>query len=566
MSGGQFGVGGRADWLRWLTRIRFFGISLALAVELLVAYRDASNALALAPFLALIAAWYVLALFERLLLPRWPALRAQIYLQLSLDTLLLTALIAVSGGVNSLLTEIYALLVIVAALLLPRLFVYGLAGLCALAYWGAAELALSPAFRGVQPMSVATSEKALALSVLLNGLAFLAAAYLAELLAGKLKAAGEELEAQEHVLASLRALNDNIVRSMSGGLLTTNLQGRIYLANPAAERILERAAGEMAARQVEEIFGPIPEEMIGKRGELEMRVNGREKIIGLTVVPLRVPGAGAAGRVFHFQDLTELRRLEREVRARDRMAAVGRMAAGIAHEIRNPLASLAGSVQLLARYASLDEEHKRLVAIVGRESERLNRTVADFLGYARDYQYRMAPMDLRECLGEVLELAANSPRRGPETRIEADLGPGAISVRADGDRLKQVFWNLCDNALKALGGGAGALRVSARPSSFGVRLEFADTGCGFKAGSEEEIFEPFRGGFSEGTGLGLATVYAIVAAHGGQIWAESPADGGARFVLQLPREAAATVGLANAAPAAAAEDARPVSAFRASEH
>lgn len=529
----QFGVGGRADWLRWLTRIRFFGISLVLALELLVAYRDATNARALVPFLALVALWYVVALFERVLLGRWRALGPQIYLQLSLDMLLITALIAVSGGVNSLLTEIYALLVIVAALLLPGLFVYVLAGVCAVSYWAAAELALQPVFAQLQPTPAAASEKALALSVLLNGLAFLAAAYLAELLAGKLKAAGEELEDQQYDLASLRALNDNIVRSMSGGLLTTDLAGRIYLANASAERILERGAGELVGEQVEAVFGEIPETMLGRRGEVSLSIHGQDKVIGLTVVLLRVSG-GTAGRVFHFQDLTELRRLERELRVRDRMTALGRMAAGIAHEIRNPLASLAGSVQLLARYASLDDEQQKLIAIVERESERLNRIIGDFLGYARDHRYQMTPLDLRAVLEDVLALARNGPRcQGGGIAIEADLGRAPILVRGDADRLKQVFWNLSDNALKAMP-QQGKLRVTARPSSLGVRLEFQDTGCGLKAGSEEEIFEPFRSHFGEGTGLGLSTVYALIEAHQGFIWAERPEEGGTRFVIQLP--------------------------------
>lgn len=529
----QFGVGGRADWLRWLTRIRFFGISLVLALELLVAYRDSTNARAIIPFLALIALWYLAALGERLLLPRWRALGPQVYLQLSIDMLLITALVAVSGGVNSLLAEIYALLVIVAALLLPGLYVYILAGLCAVSYWGAAELALLPAFVRLQPTAAAASDKALALSVLLNGLAFLAAAYLAELLAGKLKAAGEELQEQQHDLASLRSLNDNIIRSMSGGLLTTDLSGRIYLANGAAERILERGASQLVGTQVQKVFGDIPESMLGRRGEVNLAINRREKIVGLTVVPLQVAGR-SAGRVFHFQDLTELRRLEREVRVRDRMAALGRMAAGIAHEIRNPLASVAGSVRLLGRFASLDDEQRRLIEIVVRESERLNRIVSDFLTYAREQPCTLAPLDLRATLEEVLALVRNGPRcQAAGVAIAADLGPAPIVVSGDADRLKQVFWNLTDNALKAMPNG-GTLRIAARPSSFGVRLEFQDTGCGLQPGTEEEIFEPFRGHFGDGTGLGLATVYSLVEMHEGKVWAERPEEGGTRFVIQLP--------------------------------
>lgn len=520
----------RAEWLAWLCRARFWGITLALAVELLVAFRDHADFTSLAPFLYLIAAWYGIALLDRAWLRSGARVAPQVYAQLGLDILLVTAVIAVTGGYSSLLTEIYALLVVAAATLLPRRVIYAMAGVCALAYWAAAEAALAIGSTGA-----GANDRAMALSVLLNGLAFVAAAYLAELLAGKLMATGRELREHQHVLASLRALNDNIIRSMGGGLLTTDLGGRVHLVNPAAERILEQSADAMLGQPVDRVLGAVPEAMLGRRGEIRINRHGREKIIGLTVVPLKVDGTTAAGRVIHFQDLTELRRLERELRRRDRMAAVGRMAAGIAHEIRNPLASMAGSVRLLARSAAQDPDQQRLAAVVERESERLNRIVGEFLGYSRDYQYHMAEVDLRALVEEVLTLAQQSPRLAAGIVIAASLGSEPIIVWGDGDRLKQVVWNLCDNAFKAMSEG-GTLRVTASPSSMGVRLEFQDTGRGLKPGSEEEVFEPFRSGFSEGTGLGLAMVYAIVEAHQGKIWAEPPAGGGARFVVQLPLE------------------------------
>ncbi|MGH9534951.1 MAG: two-component system sensor histidine kinase NtrB [Terriglobales bacterium] len=545
LAGGAPEAAIRAQWLVWLTRARFFGISLSLAVELLVALRDHTAGAALAPFLYLIAAWYGIALLERAWLRSGGRVAPQVYTQLGLDVLLVTGVIAATGGYSSLLTEIYALLVVASAALLPRRVIYAMAGLCALAYWGAAEAALE-----IGGLGAPANDRAMGLSVLLNGLAFLAAAYLAELLAGQLMAAGRQLRENQHVLASLRALNDNIIRSMGGGLLTTDLSGRIHLVNPAAERILEQPAAELLGQPADGVLGAVPEGMFGRRGEIRVTRHGREKIIGLTVVPLRVEGTEAAGRVIHFQDLTELRRLERDLRRQDRMAAVGRMAAGIAHEIRNPLASMAGSVRLLARSAGHDAEQQRLAAVVERESERLNRIVGDFLGYARDYHYHMAEVDLRGLLEEVLMLAQQSPRRKTGIAVEAALGTEPIPVWGDGDRLKQVFWNLCDNAFKAMpeGPGGGVLRITAMPSSLGVRLEFEDTGRGLKPGSEEEIFEPFRSGFAEGTGLGLALVYAIVEAHQGKIWAEPPVSGGARFVIQLPLERA--VGEArSAAPA-----------------
>jgi two-component system sensor histidine kinase PilS (NtrC family) len=268
---------------------------------------------------------------------------------------------------------------------------------------------------------------------------------------------------------------------------------------------------------------------------LNVPVHGRNKILGFTVTALQAVGRGEVGRVYHFQDLTELRRLEREVKIRDRMAALGRLAAGIAHEIRNPLASMAGSVKLLTSFGPLDDDQRKIADIVIKESERLNRIISDFLNYAREGQYKFTSVELRTLVEDVLVLVRNSPRCGSGIRIESDLGAAPIHLRADPDRLKQVVWNLCDNACKAMN-GKGTLTVKAQPSVAGVRIEFRDTGCGLKPGTEDQIFEPFHSGFRDGTGLGLATVYTIVEAHHGKIWVESPPEGGARFVLQLPLE------------------------------
>jgi len=541
---------GRRAWLGWLSRARFVGITLVLAVQLAVRAYTPREHFPVNLFVVLISTWYLLAGFYLLLLRFWENLSFQVALQLMLDAMLITGLVYATGATESLLTQVYVLLVIVAAVVLERRWVYGLVGLCVSGYWLVTEAAL----RHWLPRTWSTppTHRAVEVSVGLNALALLASAYMASLLAGKLSAADRELEQQGHTLESLRALNDNIVRSMSGGLVTTDLEGRIYLVNQSAENILERPAAELAGRLVGQVLPLGSSGGVPGRQEFPLWVGGaagpgREKILGLTITALQVEGQGTVGRVYHFQDLTELRSLEREVQVRERMSALGRLAAGIAHEIRNPLASLAGSVKLLGRYGAIDQDQTKLLAIVIKESERLNRIVTDFLGYARGRNYDMARFDLRQSLEEVLLLARNSPRCGENVQLVADLGPAPIWMTADADRLKQVFWNLCDNAMKAMN-GRGRLRIEARPSAVGVRLAFEDSGCGLKPGSEETIFEPFHSGFDDGTGLGLATAYAIVGAHNGQIWAERPEGGGARFVLQLPLDARDGTGMSAVTP------------------
>src|SRR6202011_4572310 len=253
---------------------------------------------------------------------------------------------------------------------------------------------------------------------------------------------------------------------------------------------------------------------------------------------LAVPGRGSIGYVYTFDDLTEIRRLERDLRIQDRLAAVGRLAAAIAHEIRNPLTSIAGSVSMLSGIVGLSEEHRQLLQIVTRESDRLNGIITDFLAYSRGKQYRFSSVDLLSLLEDTLTLLEHRlVAENSGIRIERSYGVAQALTMADGDKIKQVFWNFCQNAVRAMRSG-GVLKVSLEPTGEDWQINFADTGPGMSRQLVEKIFEPFQSQFEGGTGLGLAIVYQIVQAHEGKVWARSKVGEGSVFVLRLRRLAA----------------------------
>jgi two-component system sensor histidine kinase PilS (NtrC family) len=253
------------------------------------------------------------------------------------------------------------------------------------------------------------------------------------------------------------------------------------------------------------------------------------------VAALTVGDHTELGFVYAFDDLTEIRRLEREVRMQDRLAAVGRLAAAIAHEIRNPLTSIAGSVSMLSGAPEMSEEHRRLLDIVTRESQRLNCIITDFLAYSRTKQYRFDKVGLIQLLEDTLTLMDH--RMAAEKTgiaIERQFTVREAYAIADGDKIKQVFWNLCENAVRAMKNG-GTLTVAVEPLGDDWQVAFQDTGSGMTPQQIEKIFEPFQSKFEGGTGLGLAIVYQIVQAHEGKVWARSKPGQGTTFALRLRR-------------------------------
>jgi two-component system sensor histidine kinase PilS (NtrC family) len=395
-------------------------------------------------------------------------------------------------------------------------------------------------YYGVIPSYCATHPglKALQAIIFVNLFAFLAVAYLAGLLTTKLRQARVQLKDTSGALENLQALHENIVHSISSGLITTGLDGRITLVNAAAQRLFERTTAELRGMPVRDLFlDPLP--TVGAphtHAEVRCDVPGKfRRTFRVRVAALTVGERAEHGFVYVLDDLTEIRRLEREVRMQDRLAAVGRLAAAIAHEIRNPLTSIAGSVSMLSGVPEMNEEHRRLLDIVTRESQRLNSIITDFLAYSRSKQYHFARGDLIQLVEDTLTLMGH--RMAAEQtgiKIERRFAVREAHVLADGDKIKQVFWNLCENAVRAMKGG-GTLTVGLETLGDDWQVTFKDTGTGMTPQQIEKIFEPFQSKFEGGTGLGMAIVYQIMQAHEGKVWARSKPGQGTTFVLRLRR-------------------------------
>ncbi|MGC1371943.1 MAG: ATP-binding protein [Candidatus Sulfotelmatobacter sp.] len=522
------------NWLAWLVKVRILILTFLLGLELTIA-RLTPTRLPLRLFLTTILFWFTISLFYVLLLSFWREYRLQASLQVLTDLIMVSLVVHETGSWDSSLNVLYPLVIIVAGILLPRVWAHLIAALAFILYGTTLELA----YYGIVRSYVTTHPELKALQglIFVHLSAFLAVAYLTGLLAAKLRLVGVQLQNASGALEDLQILHENIIQSISSGLITTGLDGRITLVNSAAQKLLERASGELLGKPVSPFFlDPLPNGESRSHAEVRFDTPGAfRKTVRIRVAALNVPDGGASGCVYAMDDLTEVRRLEREVRMQDRLAAVGRLAAAIAHEIRNPLTSIAGSVSMLSAIPEMNEEHRHLLEIVTRESQRLNGIITDFLAYSRGKQYHFDKVDLVPLLEDTLTLVRHRmTAENTGIAVNSRIAVKQAWVLADGDKIKQVFWNFSENAVRAMKDG-GALTASIDNLGDDWQVSFADTGTGMTPQQTEKIFEPFQSSFDGGTGLGLAVVYQIVQAHEGKVWARSKPGQGTTFVLRLRR-------------------------------
>jgi two-component system sensor histidine kinase PilS (NtrC family) len=529
-------------WLEWLAKVRVIIITFLLAIQLAITTLTLTN-VPKSAFVGAMLIWYAASAFYIIWFKFGKDLLLQARVQILTDLLFTSAVVYLTGGIDTSFNFLYPLVIILASILLSQTWAYLTAALSFIFFGAILELSF---FGFIRSYSLSRPDlKSLQAVIFINLFAYLLVAYLAGRLSTRLRQVNVELQDQRGALEDLQALHANIVSSISGGLITTDLEGRIKLMNPAAKALLARQHESLEGVIVDSLFvDPLPSEVSGflRREVRAAAPNGGERTFAVTVSPLRVADRGNVGYVFTLDDLTEIRRLEREVRMRDRLAAVGRLASGIAHEIRNPLSSIAGSVKVLSGISALTEDQRVLVEIVTRESERLNSIISDFLDYSREKKLQMRPVDLVVLLDETLVLLQNrlsipdplSTKPKPAIQIEREFKVSEAWAYGDGDKLKQVFWNIAQNAVRAMPNG-GILNVTLAEDGESWRIGIVDNGVGMSPQRLEKVFEPFQSGFEGGTGLGLAIVYQIVQAHCGDIGVQSEQGVGTEVVLRFTR-------------------------------
>jgi two-component system sensor histidine kinase PilS (NtrC family) len=480
------------------------------------------------------------------------------------DIAIVSGLVGFSGGVDSVFAFLFVLVAVYGALLFERRGALATAALAVFAH-GLVLFAADTGWLPAAPLG-APGPRPLVLAVwAVNAGAVLLVAVLASLLGAELKRTGEALRERTRDLSRLSRLHQHTVESLMSGLLTTDRAGCITSFNPEAERITGRPAASALGRDVEAVLPGIRQLALATEpGSTQSRVRtaytserGERLHLGLGAYVLKDAGGAPSGHVVIFQDVTKVVEMERELRRSERLAAVGQLSANIAHEIRNPLAAISGSIQVLGKRTPAladDPEAGRLMEIVLRETDRLNALITDFLHYARPAPRRVSEISLGDVVDGILRMFESVRPEGVSvaSRVEPGLG-----LRADPEQLRQVLWNLVLNASQAMEKG-GKLEIRAaraegppqealpgrrneeQSQQDWVEIAVVDEGVGIPMDAMDRIFDPFFTTKRGGSGLGLATVHRIVEQHGGSIRVESTPGIGTSVRVRLPRAGAAS--------------------------
>lgn len=464
----------------------------------------------------------------------------QAYLQIFLDIILVSLIVYQTSLTEKSFAALYLLIVLAASTVLPRIAVLITSLLCVIFYLIVIWLLYFKIFEhNLPPLNPEQSVPLYILAILVIGI-------LGGQIAERLQTSHLALTKVTQNLANLQAFNERIIESIHSGLVTTDLTGKILSFNRSAEEITQYKTSQVINHNFSEVFGDQSNHLEFSPEILKVSkpirftaicqsATGRQMHLGITASQLSGEDSQTNGLVFSFQDLTEIIKLEQEIRRRDRLAAMGKMAAGIAHEIRNPLAAMRGSIQVLRSELDLSEDQAQLMQIVLRESDRLDKIVSDFLAYARPSPVNMLEFDLVSWLSETVSLLRYSAEWSDTHEIVLDCPKTPLMILADSNQLRQIIWNLARNALQAMPKG-GKLTISLKEfQDQTIEFAFIDTGVGMSESEMERIFEPFNSNRPGGTGLGMAIVYQIISDHDGKISVESQPEKGTKISIILPK-------------------------------
>jgi len=507
---------------------------------------------------------YLLSLIYVLLLPALRDLKPFVYLQIALDLLCIAVLLLATGGIDSMFAFMFSIEIIPASILLY--WTGGLAAAAAASMLYSALVILQRMGMLVSPIAAERlifdySGVPLYFPIIVNTSAFFLVGLLASFLADQNRRSRQKLAQQLVDISNLEALNEHIIQSITGGLITLDLQRRIVSFNRAAADITGLAPQQVRNRPFELVFPGLD---LGLRQFYEnartapLRIerscrlaSGTERFLGFSIAILRDSREAAIGIIISFQDLTGVRELQASLQRMDRLAAMGRLAADFAHEVRNPLASISGSVQILRQSLKLGPEDEHLMDIVVRESSNLSQLITDFSRFARPEGKERQPLAIKPVADEVLEMFKNSPEYNSAVSLSNNLDP-RVYIEANAQQFRQLLWNLLLNAAQATPGG-GRIEIDCRTRETGfacpanierlygssnadwVELQVRDNGTGIPRADIDRIFDPFYTTKERGFGLGLSIVQNIIQEHGGLIMAESTSGAGTAFYCYFIR-------------------------------
>lgn len=456
--------------------------------------------------------------------------RGLAYAQLIPDFVVASTLVWWTGGANSPFALLFCVVLISAAPVLGRRATLTFAAVAAVSMVATAVLAAMRADGGriVWYFNAENSLPHFVSTLLTQVFAFVAVAYLASSLSAESQRMAQALSVAEGALARSADFFERVLMSMNGGVVTLDREGLVAFANPAAERLLGRIQlGETFAHSSAD-FARILEEQ-DDRGEGTVHGPMGARAVGYSWVALRDEAGNVNGRTILFRDLT----LARDAQRNERLAAVGRLAAGIAHEVRNPLGALSGAIELISQSEAVQKNDRALLDICTREISRLSKLVSDFLEFARPAPSEFARLDLLAIARDTVSLLRNDSRFASR-RLEVS-GP-SVMVEMDGAQMRQVILNLVKNALEAVG-DEGSVTVSiGLDAEDRAEIVVRDDGPGVQDEQLGRLFEPFFTTKPQGTGLGLAMVAQLVRQHDGVIAVKNREPHGLQFTITLPKQ------------------------------
>ncbi len=475
-------------------------------------------------------------------------------LQVLGDLLLVGGILYTTGGIDSPISFLFLFVIIATSVTLPRAATYLAASGAIIIYGVLVDLEyfgiITPVY--LFPEAKVSFESGYVFYVIfLNIVSYYTVAYLSSFLSHRLRMVKEELVQASINLEEQRAFNRNIIQNMGNGLVTTNLEGHITSINPAARFLTGYSIEESLDKPIDQLIPLVELKHLfleNKTSALPKQIEGEYKrkdgkVIFIRIKISHLTDLNVSGYILVFEDLTEVKGMQEMVLRTSQLAAVGRFSAGLAHEIRNPLTSLSGSIQVLARGLKLEDSYKRLMEIVIKETDRLNIILSDFLNYSQPKKNLITIIDLTQLIQDVIILLKNKEDLSQKKQIVFEGTSDHLIVNGDEEQIKQVVWNLCINALESMSQGTLTLTLK-KVFSFeigkfqtnhrGIVLEVQDEGCGISPAQITNIYDPFYSSKKNGVGLGLATVSQIVNQSGGVMDVKSVVGEGTLFTVFLP--------------------------------